>query len=161
MNNPVSSTQFTLSVEEWIKESEKGPVPQAEITLSGYSMQPLIQYGRDTVTVSQITRPPEVGDIVLFRRRDGVYVMHRIKKITDDSIITIGDNCIREDSPIRHDQVCGLAVKTVRNGRSINLDSHSQRIYGKLWMLTLPLRRPVYQLKHYAGAVRKRLRKKK
>ena len=67
MNNPVSSTQFTISVEEWIKESEKGPVPQAEITLSGYSMQPLIRYGRDTVTVSQVPRPLEVGDIVLFR----------------------------------------------------------------------------------------------
>ena len=57
--------------------------------------------------------------------------------------------------------VCGLAVKTVRNGRSINLDSRRQRIYGKLWMLTQPLRRPVYQLRHYAGAVRKKLTKKK
>ncbi len=157
MNNPVSSAQYTLSVEEWLREAAEGPVPQVTITLSGYSMQPLIRYAKDPVTVSQICRPLKTGDIVLFRRHDGVYVMHRIKKITDDRIITIGDNCLHEDAPIRHDQVCGLAVRTVRNGRSIRLDSRGQRMYGKLWMMSLPMRRPVWLLRRAVISAAKKL----
>ena len=54
-------------------------------------MLPLIREGKDSVI---LVAPDNLKkhDIVLYRRKNGAYVLHRIIKIRDDEFIMCGDN---------------------------------------------------------------------
>ncbi len=57
----------------------------------GTSMLPLIVEGKDSVI---LTKPSLlcVGDIVLYKRENGQYVLHRIVKMKGDDLFLCGDN---------------------------------------------------------------------
>lgn len=63
----------------------------------GTSMLPLLREGRDLV---KLTKPMflKPGDVVLFKRRETEYVLHRIVKILDNKIYIRGDNCIQTET---------------------------------------------------------------
>lgn len=150
------SKTVSLSVEEWCALSETGAKVPVEITLAGVSMQPLIRKGRDVVTILPVEGELKKGDIVLFRRADGAYVVHRIFRIEKDRIITLGDNCENPDPPISRAQILGI-VKTIRRGRRvIETSSAAQQRYGKIWMKFLPLRKRIL---HFRFVIRKNLGK--
>ena len=68
--------------------SEKG---SASLVVTGNSMLPIFRHMRDRVLLA----PPEnfkKGDIILYRRDDGKYVLHRILKKKDGYVICSGDN---------------------------------------------------------------------
>ncbi len=71
------------------------PVPVA-----GNSMCPFLHPG-DTVYLDLPTRPLRRGDIVLFTRPSGQYVLHRIcQRCSDGSFLLLGDNqTVREPVP--------------------------------------------------------------
>ena len=51
--------------------------------IHGTSMLPLLRTN-DLVTLKKIDRPLSIGEIVLFRRLDGSFVLHRIGYIKED-----------------------------------------------------------------------------
>ena len=57
----------------------------------GTSMLPLIRQGKDSVV---LVKPGllSIGDIILYRRKNGQFVLHRIVKIKGDNLIICGDN---------------------------------------------------------------------
>ena len=57
----------------------------------GTSMLPLIRQGKDSVI---LVKPGllSIGDIVLYRRKNGQFVLHRIIKIKGDNLYLCGDN---------------------------------------------------------------------
>ena len=134
-----------LSVEQWRNLTGEGLYIPVRIRLAGNSMWPLIRINRDHVTVLPLKRPLERGDIVLFSDDLGRYVVHRVWKLDENCVITLGDHCVLPDAPLRHDQVWGLVTKLERGRRVISLDTSAARLYGRFWMGTLPLRR-VYDL---------------
>ena len=136
-----------LSVEEWCALSKGGEKMPVEITLDGTSMQPLIRKGRDIVTILPPDGELRIGDIVLFRRADGAYVVHRVYRIEEDRVITLGDNCENPDPPIHRSRILGN-VKTIRRGnRLIETDSASQQRYGRIWMKLLPIRKRILHIR--------------
>lgn len=144
----------TLSIEEWSRRAKQGEKIPAEITLAGTSMQPLIRKGRDVITILPPEEPFKVGDIVLFQRPDGVYVVHRIWRIEGDQIITLGDNCENPDPPLKETQILGKVVRIRRGRRVIETDSAGQQRYGRVWMKLLPIRKRVL---HYKFVLKKNL----
>lgn len=134
-----------LSVEQWRVLTQEGMNIPVRIRLAGNSMWPLIRIDRDHVTVVPLRRPLQRGDIVLFADDAGRYVVHRVWKLDEDCVITLGDHCVVPDAPLRHDQVWGLVTKLERGSHVIDLDTPAARLYGRFWMGTLPLRR-VYDL---------------
>ncbi len=125
----------TLSVTQWAELINDGASPSVKTTLNGISMQPLIRKGRDVVTIVAVNRPIKRGDVVLFRRADGEYVVHRVRRLCGDMIITLGDNCWKEDSPpIGLADIKGLAVQVQRGKLRICLDSCLSRAAGRCWM---------------------------
>ena len=84
------------------------------LTPRGHSMMPLLRSGRDRVVLISPTAL-EKGDIVLFRRPAGEYVLHRIVEKNDASFTVCGDaQCAPED--VLPEQIIAC-VKTVYLGK--------------------------------------------
>ena len=130
----------TISTEQW-KElaSENMNIPVVMYT-RGISMWPLLRADRDSVIMVNPDRPLKKGDIITFLRSDGKNVTHRICKIDDQQIQTIGDNCDAPDEIITHDKVIGLVTHVNHNGREISMDSKRWQFYGKTMIATNPVR---------------------
>ena len=124
----------TISLEDWAEYARKGVDIPITVPLHGSSMEPLIRYMKDPVTIIPLKREPLVGDIVLFRRADGAHVVHRVYRVTPDRVITWGDNCAGPDAPLKREDVLGLVTAMQRHGRRYPLDTEAQRRYGLRWM---------------------------
>ena len=133
-----SSTVKTIrcSVDKWCQLIKEGIEIPMITYLDGASMEPLIRCMQDPVTIVPVNRELIPGDVVLFRRNDGEYVLHRLYKVfkTEDKVQTWGDNCVSPDQIIPRSSVVGIAVSFNRNGKKHLLDSDSERIRGLSWL---------------------------
>ena len=132
-----------ISIEEWCRLSGQGLQIPVEIKLAGSSMQPLIRMNLDLVTILPLSGNLSAGDIVLFRRADGAFVVHRVYQLKGDTVITLGDNCENPDPPMQREQILGKVVKIQRGNRTIIPGSKRERRYGRIWMRLLPVRKIV------------------
>ena len=55
----------------------------AVLTVTGWSMLPMLHQGRDTVTLSPLPEKLKKYDLPLYQRENGQYVLHRIGKVGD------------------------------------------------------------------------------
>lgn len=133
-------TKF-LSIEEWCKMARDGVDVPVTIQLSGYSMQPIIRYKRDYVTIIPLRRQMLISDIVVFLGADGRYCCHRVKKLENGRVQTFGDNTMKPDPWMDESAVIGLVTSVERNGKKYNLDCKAARSYGKLHMALFPFRK--------------------
>ena len=78
-----------ISIEQWLELAKDGTEIPIQITLDGYSMQPFIRKGQDIVTILPVNRPLRWGEVVLLRRQDGTYIVHRICCVKDDMVQTV------------------------------------------------------------------------
>ena len=131
----------SISVEMWHILTQEGMDLPVHIQLQGCSMSPLIRRRRDYVTIRPIRRPLMQGDIVLFRRPEGVYVVHRVWKMTTDMVQTLGDNCHEADTPVPRDAVLGLVTHVTRGRHTFCVDTPMWRFLGRCWSALQPLRR--------------------
>lgn len=150
-----------ISVAQWHELTLGGENIPVTLMLDGESMRPLIRKQKDYITVIPVYRKLKKGDIVLFVRRDGAYVVHRVNKIKDETVITIGDNCVVFDAEIPVSDVWGIVVKEERNGKTISLDSALSRAFGIARMLTRPLRSFWIKAKRYGVRLIRRLEGRK
>lgn len=138
----------SISVESWHRLSLDGCSVPIAICLNGDSMRPLIRRNRDAVTIIPLRRPVKRGDIVLFADGDGRYVVHRVWKRGEDTILTMGDHCTKPDRPLYPNQIWGLVTKVQRGSKSIPLDTRGARCLGCIWMGLLPIRILYYNMKN-------------
>ena len=90
----VIDTQAYLDTVVELLRSGHDHVP---VTVAGTSMCPFL-YPDDVVFLDPLTKPAAPGDIVLFTRPDGKYVLHRIIACrSDGSYRLLGDNQIRPE----------------------------------------------------------------
>ena len=70
----------------------------------GTSMLPLIVQGEDSVV---LVKPSLllVGDIVLYKRKNGSFILHRIVKINGNDLVICGDNQTTLEYGITKDDV--------------------------------------------------------
>ena len=139
------------------------------ISTSGVSMQPLLyDKGKKNTTqvlVEPITKPLKAGDLPLFIRQDGKYVLHRLIKVYKDAdgnavlYRTRGDNCMSCER-IVPDNMLGIVTEIYRNGRTIRPQDTGYRIYIKLWNIIFPIRYIWYKIRAKLSGVKRRLRRK-
>jgi signal peptidase I len=105
----------------------------AKLQVTGLSMLPAIWPG-DELTIQR--QPPDQfapGQVVFFRRNGGV-VAHRIVRIADDRLFTRGDSNPELDAPVSWDEVIGRVAGIRRNGLPVRLQpSFAQRMMA--WAL--------------------------
>lgn len=103
---------------------EKGkPV---EMTVTGNSMLPLL---KDRVSSVRLTKPEvlEKGDIVLYCRRDGHYVLHRIVGVHNDVYDIVGDNQRAVDRNVHRENILARVSAYSRDGRKWKEDDSLYR----------------------------------
>ncbi|MBQ8783836.1 MAG: S24/S26 family peptidase [Clostridia bacterium] len=128
MSNTLSLKEMAPVIEEILSSGGK-----VRITASGKSMEPVIKDGEDIVVISEIKKPLEAGDIVLFKRSNGRLVLHRILAIKGNEITLRGDSQWTTEIADKS-SVLGILEAVERNGRVLNSDS----AYFKKYKITLP-----------------------
>ena len=114
-------------------------------------MRPLIRRGHDPVTILPLNRPLKIGDIVLFQGGPERYVVHRVYRMRDGWVQTLGDNCWNPDRWMPLEQVWGLVIRMQRNGRSYQLDNRLSRLWGRVWMFFHPVWKVYRKLRSFAA----------
>lgn len=109
-----------------------------EITVTGYSMLPLLGRGLDTVVVRPC--PDEeltVGRIVLFRAGSHRLIVHRIVRRDGNDFVMAGDGNYRKTERCTLDQVIGVVDKVIRrDGKVVDCTSRMWHLREKCWLST-------------------------
>lgn len=129
---------------------------RANLTVTGSSMLPMLRNRRDTVTLIPVS-DPQKGDVVLFQRKSGQYILHRIVAVTKDGYICCGDNQA-ELEPVTGDQMIAVVDSFTRKRKRYTVDALGYRLYTAVWVNLFFLRRPYIALRRCLGRLRSKLR---
>ena len=121
-------------VEEVILEGKS-----VKLSPRGRSMLPLLREKRDSVLLTPIRNKIKKYDIVLYKRDNGAYVLHRVIKISDTYTL-IGDHQFYTERGIREDQLIAVVGEIYRNNKRVRTSSLLYRIYSRIWIKSAPVR---------------------
>ena len=147
----------TIPMEQWCALARENVAPPVTICLEGESMRPLIRKGRDPVTIVPVRGEMKKGDVVLFTLGDGRYVVHRVWRLREGLVRTLGDNCVNPEPWFPRTQVLGQVVRFSRNGHAFRLDTPAARAFGRVWMVLFPIRRGYKRARALAGRMYRRV----
>ena len=145
----VEAQLLMRSLLELVEQGETVP-----LVISGNSMSPFLIHHRDTVYLTKPTRPLEKGDMILYRRRNGSFVLHRICKVREGSFELVGDAQTDIETGIGPDQVLALVTAVRRKGKLLKENSFWWWFFRRIWLRLIPVRQKI--LKLYTFARRKR-----
>lgn len=129
-------------------------------TTSGYSMMPMLKDRRDRIVLQPIGKEHlHRYDLPLYKRPDGVYVLHRIIKVCDGYYIIRGDNTyVKEKVPF--DWVIGYVTEFYRKGRHVSSDSRTYRFYAAFWHFIYPVRLLKRKIRLLGGRIWRKIKRK-
>lgn len=119
------------------------------LIITGDSMSPFLAHGRDTVHLSKMTSPPKRGDMILYRRDNGRYVLHRVYQVGTAACTMVGDAQTKLEPDIRPEQMLAIVTAVSRKGKLLQKGSFWWDFFEKVWIRMVPLRpavRAVYTL---------------
>ncbi len=111
------------------------------LTITGSSMSPFLIHQRDAVMLGRISTPPKKGDIVLYNRVDGSFVVHRVRKVSGEGYYMIGDGQMETEGPLPRERLHAIVTKVRRKGEWLGNDSLKWRFFASVWLWGIPLRR--------------------
>ena len=103
--------------------------------IHGTSMLPMLKTG-DLVTIKKV-ESLQRGDIVLFRRCDESFVLHRIIKVNNDSYDIVGDHQGIIEKNVLFGQIIGVVISYNKNGKEHHMKNLRYKIYKALVRITL------------------------
>ncbi|MBQ4425747.1 MAG: S24/S26 family peptidase [Lachnospiraceae bacterium] len=127
----------------------------------GASMRPLIRQDKDLFTVLPKTRGRcQKYDVVLYKRHNGVYVLHRILKVREDDYGILGDNTYKMEYGITDRDILGVMTAFSRGGKSwTSVESAGYRFYVRFWFAIYPLRKAFVAGRRLAARIYHRIAK--
>ena len=126
---------------------------QVPLVITGNSMYPFLRHGRDTVYLQKVQRPLKKGDMVLYRRKNGQYILHRIL-LAGDTLTLVGDNQTTAEPDIQKEQVLAVVSAVRRQDKLLQPGDPVWDFYEKAWLRMIRLR-------PYLMAIHRRLSGKK
>lgn len=120
-----------------------------KLPVTGTSNLPTLAPERDQVTLQKPMLPLKKGDLPLYKRDNGQYVLHRIVSVQEDGrYVCCGDHQWKKEKGIRPDQILGLTTVIFRKGREFSVENGRYRRWVRLWVFLLPCRRFFVRLYH-------------
>ena len=127
-------------LEEYRELLKDEGVEALPLVISGNSMSPFLIHGRDTIYLSRLTCPVKRGDVLLYQRDSGAYILHRVYKIEGDSFTMVGDAQTELEPGIRPEQVIAIMSSAERKGKKQAPGSFWWEFFEKVWIRMVPLR---------------------
>lgn len=141
MSRILDTKEYLDTVVALLREEEAG-IP---LRVSGTSMTPFLHPG-DVVYLSRPVRPVRVGDVVLFTRTDGSYVLHRIIKKKAGFFLALGDAQYAPES-VPPERIHAVVTSVQLQGRVLT-ERHPRCLFFRfLWRWLAPLRPAIGQLR--------------
>lgn len=105
-----------------------------ELTVTGNSMFPMLKNRVSRVKLSPAGQL-KAGDLPLYRRDDGAFVLHRIIKYDGEYYSMCGDNQYVLERGIRPNQIIAVVTAFSRDGKKwTNSNNVLYMIYIRIWM---------------------------
>ncbi len=125
-------------------------------TIHGTSMQPLLHDGKSIVKLEKPKSEPKKYDVIFYRRDDGNFLLHRIVGVGQDGYICRGDNQIINEYPVKREWVIAIMTSHTKDGKEKSVESLSQKLYARIWVSTVFVRKAKRKL---FGFVKKIIKK--
>ena len=106
----------------------------------GVSMLPMLRQGIDSVILAAPTGKLKKYDLPLYRRRNGLFVLHRVVK-AGERYTCIGDNQFQLERGISQEQIIGVMVAFTRGKKQYAADHPGYWLYCRFWHYSRPIRR--------------------
>ncbi len=106
--------------------SERGKIIYTNV---GDSMMPLIKQGRDVLIIERPVAPLRRGDIPLYKRDSGQYVLHRIISARRGKYRICGDNRISVERGIEDRHIIGILTGLIRDGKELSVKEAEGGLY--------------------------------
>ena len=117
------------------------------IPVAGGSMVPFLHNG-DTVCLDLLDSPPKKGDILLYQRASGRYILHRVRKVRKDGALIMVGDAQQELEVLPSVTMVRARVTAARHkGKPCNPGSLRWWIYQHIWMWLLPFRHRLMAMK--------------
>ncbi len=118
---------------------------RVKFTVTGISMFPFLSDRRDQVTLGRADFINKY-DVVLHRRKNGDYILHRVIGIKNGAYIIAGDNETEKEYGVEKSQILAKAISFTRKGVEITPDKFLYKLYSIGWVLVFPLRRIILEI---------------
>lgn len=140
MNSRIIANDVYLPViRELLESGEEVP-----LTISGNSMSPFFIHERDKVLLAPAKGILKKGDMALFQRKNGQYILHRICRVTSDNqYFFVGDAQTEIEGPIDREQIFGRVKAVCRKGRWLKPGDFWWDFFAHVWIRIIPARRAV------------------
>ncbi len=138
-----------ILLEEYRQLLEDENIEALPLVISGNSMNPFLVHGRDTVYLSRLPAHIKRGDVLLYKRDSGAYILHRVYKTEADNYTMVGDAQTEMERGIRADQVIAVMSSALRKGKMQKPGSFWWEFFSKLWIRIVPLRPIVIRIYSY------------
>lgn len=127
------------------------------ITLTdGDSMEPLLFHHSSQIVIIKAKLPLKKGDLPLYKRPNGQFVLHRIVKVKGNDYYTRGDNRYAKEK-VPSEWILGVVTEIYRKNRHIKVTDLSYRLYVKIWNVIFPLRYIIYRGRSFRRIWKKRI----
>ena len=132
----------SVSADDWMKLFASHLENGQELRLApwGSSMYPFLVSKRDQVILQKPTKELQKGDICLYRRDDGLHVLHRIVRIDLSGIYMIGDAQTTIEGPLRQNQMIAVVSTIIRKDKMISVQNRRYQLLWKIWLAIIPFR---------------------
>lgn len=141
MAHVIDTAAYLDTVAELLKNGQRAvPVP-----VSGVSMRPFLREG-DTVFLDPLPEKLRPGDIILFTRPTGQYVLHRIAAVRKDGTLLMqGDAQQWQETVNDPARVCGIVSGANRKGKLVSPKDTVWKFYAVSWRLASPVRPVIFR----------------
>ena len=137
----VDTRQYLTTICRILEDGKTAVIP-----VSGGSMMPFLVSERDCVMLSRIEGKIKRGDIVLYQRENGQFVLHRVCKIKNKMLYyMVGDAQNVIEGPIMQEQIRAKVVKIMRNGIWISKTCFWWWFFEVIWIRLIPVRKYIWR----------------
>ena len=130
-----------------------------QIPITGTSMNPLLYQNRDYVKIEKPVLPLKKGNIPLYRRKDGAFVLHRVVDIKDNGeYVMCGDNQFILEYGITDANIIGIAKILIIDGKEIDVETDSEYLKHKeKYLKNIKSRYPARRLRYKLSLIKRRI----
>ncbi len=135
------------------------------LIVTGNSMRPFLASCRDQVVLKKCDATTlQIGDVPLYRRADGQFVLHRIVDIGASTYTMCGDAQTAKEYGVPNNRILAVAVGFHRKGKYVPCTNFWYKAYVRVWMVLRPVRpillKSMYLYKRMTARLAKIFKKK-